>query len=115
MRDRIAPGAAFLASTRNGLRACEGTDLLTAQGVFMGSLEEAAATATTPCAPGARARAGRRGQATALWNALWRGGCYVHVPAGVDAAVPVVAAHSAAGDHAAVFPATVVVLGRARR
>jgi Fe-S cluster assembly protein SufD len=112
MRDRIAPGAAFLASTRNGMRACEGTDLLTAQGVFVGSLEEAAVR-DDDALRSALARVPVDGtKLTALWNALWRGGCYVHVPAGVDAAVPVVAAHSAAGDHAAVFPATVVVLGR---
>jgi Fe-S cluster assembly protein SufD len=110
MREEIAPDAAFLASTRGGLRACEGTDILTAQGVVVGSLEEAAsrheplvrrALASVP--PGGT-------KFTALWNALWRGGCFVHVPAGVEARVPVVAAHSASGDHAAVFPATVVLL-----
>ena len=46
----------------------------------------------------------------ALWNAMWRGGAFIYVPRSVHASVPVWVAHSAAGDHAATFPATVVLL-----
>ena len=116
LRDRLAPDSAFLAATRNGLRACEGTDGLAAQGVIVGDLEELAvrhpevvARALDAVAvPDGTEHGGAR--FLALWNALWRGGVLVHVPAGIHASVPVVAAHSAAGDRAAVFPATVVVL-----
>ena len=110
MRDAIAPDSAFVASTRSGMRACEGTDILTAQGVVVGSLDEAAAVheplvrrALVSLPPGGS-------KLTALWNALWRGGCFVHVPAGIEARVPVIAAHSASGERAAAFPATVVLL-----
>jgi Fe-S cluster assembly protein SufD len=110
MRDQIDGEAAFVATARDGVLASEGTDLLTAQGVVVGSLEEAAevheplvrrALASVP--PGGS-------KLTALWNALWRGGCFIHVPAGIEARVPVVAAHTASGEGAAVFPATVVLL-----
>ena len=46
----------------------------------------------------------------ALWNALWRGGAFVYVPAGVQAMTPVWVSHLAAGGDAAAFPATVVVV-----
>jgi Fe-S cluster assembly protein SufD len=117
LRYEVAPQSAFLAGTRNGMRACEDTDRLTAQGVRITSLDEACllhpdavervlslvAPIDDPL---------RHGGAhfLALWNALWRGGTFVHVPAGVEAAVPVVAAYSAGGDHPAIFPATVALL-----
>jgi len=109
-RDEAAPEAAFLATTRRGLRALEGADMLAAQGVILSSLEDAAqqhpelvrrAFATTGVG---------ESKFLALWEALWRGGVFVHVPANVDARVPVWAAYSAAGDGVAVFPATVAVL-----
>jgi Fe-S cluster assembly protein SufD len=109
MRDQATPGAAFIANTRLGVRACEDTDQLTAQGIVIGSLEEAARN---------HAELVQHGLSTvppdapflALWNALWRGGIFVYVPPSVDARVPVFAAHTTAGENAAIFPATVVVL-----
>src|SRR5438270_882259 len=47
---------------------------------------------------------------TALWNALWRGGVFVYVPAGVDALAPVWIAHAAAGEGMVTFPTTVILL-----
>lgn len=117
LRDAVAPGSAFIANTRRGVRACEGTDLLTAEGVIVSDLEsaamrhpEAVASALDLVAPIDDPL--RHGGAwfLALWNALWRGGTFVHVPAGVNATVPVVAAHSAGGERPAIFPATVAVL-----
>ncbi|HET9050250.1 MAG TPA: Fe-S cluster assembly protein SufD [Candidatus Dormibacteraeota bacterium] len=118
LRDEIDPGAAFVASTRNGVRTVEGTALLEAQGVTVTSLDDAAGDHGVALARALAlvdAQAARRdghGAARwlALWNALWRGGVFVHVPAGVEARVPVVAAHSAGGDSPAIFPATVAVL-----
>jgi Fe-S cluster assembly protein SufD len=109
MRDAAAPGAAFVASTRLGNRACEDTDQLTAQGIIVGSLDAAARN---------HPELVQRGLDTippdsaflALWNALWWGGTFVYVPPSVDARIPVFAAHTAAGDNAAIFPATIVVL-----
>jgi Fe-S cluster assembly protein SufD len=110
MREEIAPEAAFVASTRGGVRACEGSDVLTAAGIVVGSLEEAAGI-HEPLVRRALASVPPDGSKfTALWNALWRGGCFVHVPAGIEARVPVIAAHSASGEGAATFPATVVLL-----
>lgn len=112
MHDRIAPAAAFIASTRNGVRALEGADALRAQGIVIGSLEDAAASDEAAVRRALASIPVDGSKFTALWNALWRGGCFVHVPAGVEACVPVVAAHSAAGERAAILPATVVVLER---
>jgi Fe-S cluster assembly protein SufD len=112
MRDRIAPEAAFLALTRNGLRALEGDEALRAQGIVAGSLEDAAVHDEAAVRRALAHVPVDGSKFTALWNALWRGGCFVHVPAGVEAAVPIVAAHSAAGERAAILPATVVVLER---
>ncbi len=46
----------------------------------------------------------------ALWNVMWRGGLFIHVPTGVQAHVPVWVAHAASGDGLAVFPTTVVLM-----
>src|SRR5258708_442078 len=110
IRDRVAPDAAFIASTRNGVRACEATEALRAQGVTVSSLEQAAVDHEAAVRRALAHVPVDGSKFTALWNALWRGGCFVHVPAGVEAAVPVVAAHTAAGEQAAILPATVVVL-----
>ncbi|HEY6379737.1 MAG TPA: Fe-S cluster assembly protein SufD [Candidatus Dormibacteraeota bacterium] len=119
LRDRIAPDAAFIASTRNGIRACLDTDLLTAQGVILGDLEELTVSHPEVVERGLSAVAAVSDRDTyggarflALWHALWRGGTLVYVPPGVEARVPVVAAHSAAGERPAIFPATVAVLGQ---
>ena len=45
-----------------------------------------------------------------MWNALWQGGVFIHVPAGMQAVAPVWIGHLAAGDQQASFPATLVVV-----
>ena len=117
LRDRIDPDAAFVVSTRRGVRRCEVPDRLTAQGVIVSSLEDAAvnhpdlvARALETVAPVGDTTEHGDAKFLALWHALWRGGVFVHVPAGVEAHVPVVAAHGAGGDRPAVFPATVALL-----
>lgn len=114
---RISGDAALLATTRNGVRRRENVDRLTAEGVVVCSIAEAARDHAALLAkvldqvrpaPSLAAHGGAR--FLALWNALHIGGVFVYVPPGVEASVPVVAAHSAAGDHAAVFPATLAVV-----
>jgi len=110
LRDEAAPDAAFLATTRRGLRACDGTDMLTAQGVIVSSIE--AAVVQHPELVRRALAMVRTGESKflALWEALWRGGVFVHVPRSVDARIPVWAAYSVAGSGAAIFPATLAVL-----
>ncbi|MDQ6748030.1 MAG: Fe-S cluster assembly protein SufD [Candidatus Dormibacteraeota bacterium] len=110
LRDAIDPNAAFLATTGKGLVACEGLELLTAQGVVVSSIEAAAELhpeqlqrALATCAAG-------ESYFLALWNAMVRGGCFIYVPRGVSAAVPVVAAYGTAGPGAAIFPGSLVVV-----
>ena len=110
LRDEAAPDAAFLATTRRGLRACEATDMLTAQGVIVTTLDEAAVQHPELVRRAFATVGAGETKFLALWEALWRGGVFVHVPKAVEARVPVWAAFSAAGEGAAVFPATVVVL-----
>ncbi|MFN2450905.1 MAG: Fe-S cluster assembly protein SufD [Candidatus Dormibacteria bacterium] len=110
LRDAIDPQAAFLATTSRGLVACEGLEMLTAQGVVVSSIESAAELhpellrrALGTCAAG-------ESYFLALWNAMVRGGCFVYVPPGVSAAMPVVAAYGTAGPGSAIFPGSLVVL-----
>ena len=103
--------AALVASTRLGTRSLHVPDVLTAQGVTVLSLEEAAQRRPDLVRRALEAMPPRT-RLLGLWHALWRGGCFVHVPPGISAHVPVVAVHAAAGDGAAVFPATVAVVER---
>jgi len=110
LRDEAAPDAAFLATTRRGLRAIEGADMLAAQGVIVSTLEEAAQQHPELVRRAFATVGAGETKFLALWEAFWRGGVFVHVPANVEARVPVWAAFSAAGEGSAVFPATVAVL-----
>ncbi len=110
LRAEAAPDSAFLAVTRRGLRGCEALDMLTAQGVIVSTVEEAAhqhpelvqrALATVQVG---------ESKFLALWDALWRTGVFVYVPRSVEARVPVWAAYSLAGENGAIFPATLAVL-----
>lgn len=88
----------------------EQSDELTAAGVVLSSLDEAARLHPELVE---RALAGVGVGETpfvALWNAMWTGGAFIYVPRSVHAAVPVWVAHSAAGNLTASFPATVVLL-----
>ena len=118
LRDELDPAAGFIACTRNGVRAVDGLDPLHAQGVIVTSMQRAAERhpellerGLALVDPVAAQRAGHGGAKwLALWNALWHDGVFIHVPAGVEASVPVVAAYSAGGERPAIMPATVVVL-----
>ncbi len=108
-RDRAAPEAALMVDAPPVTRI-EQSDMLTASGVVLSSLDEAA-TVHPELVERALASVGvGESSFVALWNAMWTGGAFIYVPRSVHASVPVWVAHSAAGDHAAAFPATVVLL-----
>jgi Fe-S cluster assembly protein SufD len=110
LRNEAAPEAAFVATTRRGVRACDDTDMLTAQGVIVSSLEEAAHQHPELVQRALSALPVGESKFLALWDALWRGGVFVYVPRSTEARVPVWAAYSLAGDNGAIFPATLAVL-----
>lgn len=110
LRAEAAPDAAFLAVTRRGLRACDELDMLTAQGVIVSTLEEAAHQHPELVQRALCAVRTGESKFLALWDALWRTGVFVYVPRSVEARVPVWAAYSVAGDNGAIFPATLAVL-----
>ena len=108
-RDRAAPDSAVLIDAPVPV-AARNADALLAQGVIVNSLEEAA-TRHPELAQRALSAAGLdTSKFGSLWSAMWRGGVFVHVPAGVEALVPVWLLHPASGDGSAVFPTTVVQL-----
>jgi Fe-S cluster assembly protein SufD len=110
-RDRAVPDAAF-AVDGPVAPAIRDADTLLAQGIIVTTLEDAAArhAELTQQALSAASREGSK--FNALWNAMWRGGVFIHVPAGVDALVPVWIAHPASQPDTGVFPTTVVQLER---
>jgi Fe-S cluster assembly protein SufD len=110
LRDEAAPQSAFLAITRRGVRACEEMDMLTAQGVIVSSLEEAAHQHPELVQRALSTVRVGESKFLAMWDALWRTGVFVYVPRSVEARVPVWAAYSLAGEKGAMFPATLAVL-----
>ena len=108
-RDRAAPDAALIIDAAPVTRI-EHSDQLTAAGVVLSSLEQAAEIHPELVERALAAVGVGESAFVALWNAMWSGGAFIYVPRSVRAAVPVWVAHSAAGDHAATFPATVVLL-----
>ena len=110
LRDEAAPGAAFFATTRRGLRSHDSSDMLTAQGVIVTTLEDAAQQHPELVERALSMVRTGESKFLALWDALWRSGVFVYVPSSVEARLPVWAAYSVAGAGAAVFPATVAVL-----
>jgi Fe-S cluster assembly protein SufD len=110
LREEAAPESAFMAITRRGVRACDDMDMLTAQGVIVSTLEEAAVNHPELVRRAFSAVRVGESKFLAMWDALWRTGVFVYVPRSVDARVPVWAAYSVAGSHGAIFPATLAVL-----
>jgi Fe-S cluster assembly protein SufD len=108
-RDRAAPDAAFAVDAPLA-PAVQDADTLLAQGIIVTTLEDAASRHAELAQRALRAAGADGSKFNALWNAMWRGGVFVHVPAGVDALAPVWVAHPASEDGAAVFPTTVVQL-----
>ena len=108
-RDRATPEATLVVDAAPATRV-EQSDALAAAGILVISLEEAVAR-HPDLVERVMATVGVGESAfVALWNAMWSGGAFIYVPRSVEAAVPVWVAHTAAGDHAATFPATVVLL-----
>jgi Fe-S cluster assembly protein SufD len=104
------PGAALMLSGPDGTTSLENAESLHAQGVIVSSLEDAATRHPELVQRGLAAIGVGESYFTALWNSLWRGGAFVYVPQGVEAMTPLWISHLAAGDGAAAFPATVVVV-----
>jgi len=109
-RDRGAPNAVFAVDAPMLAPRIEDSDVLVAQGIIVTTLEEAAIRHPELVQRGLSSVGVGESKFSALWNAMWRGGVFVHVPAGAEALVPVWIAHAASGDDASVFPATVIVL-----
>ena len=108
-RNQAIPTAALVIDAAPGTQI-EQSDALDAAGIVVSSLEDAARL-HPELVERALASVGVAESAfVALWNAMWTGGAFIYVPRSVNAAVPVWIAHSAAGDHSATFPATVVLL-----
>lgn len=108
-RDRGAPEAALVVDAAPVTRI-EGSDNLLAAGVVISPLDEAAAVHPQLVERALASVGAGESAFVALWNAMWQGGAFIYVPRSVNARVPVWVAHSAAGDHGATFPATVVLL-----
>jgi len=108
-RDQGAADAALMVDAAPVTRI-EHSDELTAAGIVLSSLEEAARLHPELVERALGAVGVAESPFVALWNAMWSGGAFIYVPRSVHAAVPVWVAHSAAGHRGAAFPATVVLL-----
>jgi Fe-S cluster assembly protein SufD len=109
-RTAAAPGAAFVLDAPAPDAMVADAEALERQGVTVTTLEHAAQRQPELVQRALRSSGTSETKFTALWNALWRGGAFVHVPRGVQAASPVWVAHAAAGDGVATFPACVALL-----
>jgi Fe-S cluster assembly protein SufD len=108
-RDQASADAALVVDAAPHTRV-EQSDALAAAGIVVTSLDEAVQRHPELVERVLSAVGVAESSFVALWNAMWRGGAFIYVPRSVDAAVPVWVAHTAAGDHTATFPATVVLL-----
>jgi Fe-S cluster assembly protein SufD len=108
--DTAAPEAAFAIDAPGTYQVVENADALQAQGIIVTTLEDAASRHADLTRRALAPLAIDESKFIALWNAMWRGGVFVHVPAGVEALVPVWIAHAVAGERAASFPTTVILL-----
>ncbi len=108
-RNRATPRAALVVDAAPHTRI-ERSDELAAAGIVVSSLEDAVRLHPALVERALASVGVGESAFVALWNAMWKGGAFIYVPRSVDAAVPVWVAHSAAGDHSATFPATVVLL-----
>jgi Fe-S cluster assembly protein SufD len=108
-RDRGAPEAALMIDAAPVTRI-ERSDELTATGIVLTSLDEAARVHPDLVERALASVGVAESPFVALWNAMWSGGAFIYVPRSVQAAMPIWVAHSTAGNHTATFPATVVVL-----
>ncbi|MGD1052586.1 MAG: Fe-S cluster assembly protein SufD [Candidatus Dormibacteria bacterium] len=104
------PDAALILSGPDGSTIVENASALLAQGVIVSSLEEAAERHPELVQRGLSRIGVGESYFVAMWNALWQGGVFIHVPAGMQAVTPVWIGHLAAAGDQASFPATVVVV-----
>jgi Fe-S cluster assembly protein SufD len=109
-RDACDPQAGFLATTRAGLVASEQLESLAAQGITVSSIDDAAHRHPELVEQALAALRCDEEKLLALWLAKLHGGCFIHVPAGVQAAVPVVIAHGTSGVAVSIFPASLVMV-----
>lgn len=110
IRDRVDPAAGLLVNTRAGIVVSDSLDRLTAQGVTVCSIDEACVRHPELVRRALDTVQDSGSKFITLWNALRRGGAFVHVPPGTGADVPVVVVHGTASDAAAIFPATLCVV-----
>lgn len=108
-RNRAVERAALVVDAAPQVRI-EQSDALAAAGIVVSSLADAVVKHPALVERALLAVGVAETPFVALWNAMWSGGAFIYLPASVDASVPVWVAHTAAGDHAATFPATVVLL-----
>ena len=108
-RNQATETAALVVDAAPEVRV-EQSDALAAAGIVVTSLVDAVARHPALVERALMAVGVAESPFVALWNAMWSGGAFIYVPRSVDASVPVWVAHTAAGDHAATFPATVVLL-----
>ena len=108
--DAAAPEAAFAIDAPGTYQVVENADALLAQGIIVTTLEDAASRHAELTRRALAPLAIDESKFIALWNAVWRGGVFVYVPAGVEALAPVWIAHAVAGERAASFPTTVILL-----
>ncbi len=106
----VAPDAAVIVCDHTGRVQLHNCDALTAQGVIVCSLSEAATRHRELVEQAFDTLPAGQQPLTALWNSLWRDGCFVYVPPSVAANQPVWVIHAAADDRTATFPATCCVL-----
>jgi Fe-S cluster assembly protein SufD len=105
------PGAALVIAGPDGRTTIEHAEPLEAQGIIVASLQDAAVRHPELVQRGLGGIGTAESYFAALWNALWRGGAFIHVPHGVTAMTPVWVAHLAPASGTMSFPGAVVMVG----
>jgi Fe-S cluster assembly protein SufD len=109
-RDRTQPEAVLAIDAAGASAPIEGSDPLVAQGAIVTTLEDASARHADLVQHALAGLAVDETKFVALWNALWSGGVFIHVPSGAQVSLPVWIAHLSSAPGAAVFPSTVVTV-----
>ena len=107
--DTAVPESAFFIDAPERVRGVHNAEALTAQGLIIEPLQDAARLHPELVARGLEQIAAGESHFVALWNALWASGVFVYVPRGVTAMVPLWIAHAGAAGGLS-FPALVAVV-----
>ena len=107
------PAACVVACDGSGQTVIRAAADLVGQGIIISSLADACEQHPDLVQLAMREGSPVAQPLTALWNALWKGGCFIYVPDGVSAAQPVWVIQAGGDAGSAAFPATVCVLGQA--